>query len=300
MVYAAGSAHLILARGHSTKCSSKMVYEINQPGQLSAPEGGSIQIPFFFCHSWELASNFSVSISWRWKQFHGEYIYRTTPPFIHKDFKDRLSLNWTKGWSNGSLQISNLQRKDKNSYFCRVHLITRYHGKQEWQSIPGTNLTITPAPKKTTQGPPSTAAPSTATPSTAAPSTAATTDGLSTTTADKSSGPLTLGAMVGVALAGAVFIIAILGVTVYLRWKRSKGQGTTARAPARGSFQNTEENYENTGNKGRHREPELDTKDDNILYASLALSSLNSRSAPPCQPPQENPQEETLYSTVKT
>ncbi|XP_074184435.1 paired immunoglobulin-like type 2 receptor alpha isoform X2 [Rhinolophus sinicus] len=258
-----------LQAGRSTKCSSKLDYEVYQPGQLSAPEGGSVHIPFSFCHPWEL-------------------------PSVLSDFKDRLSLNWTKDWSNGSLQISNLRREDKSSYFCRVHLTLQNHDKINWQSIPGTNLTITPAPKKTTQGPTSTAAPSTAT-----PSTAATTDGLSTT-ADKSSGPLTLGAIVGVALAGAVFIIAILGVTVYLRWKRSKGLRTNARAPARGSFQNTEENYENTGNKGRHREPELDTKDDNILYASLALSSLNSRSAPPCQPPQENPQEETLYSTVKT
>lgn len=282
-----------LQAGRSTKCTSNLDYEFNQPRQLSATEGGSIQIPFSFCYSWELSSNFNVSISWRWKQFHGEFIY--APHFIHKDFKNRLSLNWTKGWSNGSLQISNLRREDESFYFCRVHLTTRNHGKKEWQSIPGTNLTITPATKKTTQGPPSTAAPTT----TAAPATTATTDGLSTT-ADKSSGPLTQGAIVGVALAGAVFIIAILGVMVYLRWKRIKGLRTNARAAAGGSFQNTEENYENTGNKGRHREPELDTNDDNILYASLALSSLTSRSAPPCQPPQENPQEETLYSTLKT
>uniref|UniRef100_A0A671DZR4 Immunoglobulin domain-containing protein n=1 Tax=Rhinolophus ferrumequinum TaxID=59479 RepID=A0A671DZR4_RHIFE len=286
-----------LQAGRSTKCNSQYLYEVNQPKQLSAPEGGSVQIPFSFCHPWELSNVLSVTISWKWKHFHGETIYNTTPSFIHKDFKNRLSLNWTEDGRSGFLQISNLRRQDKSVYFCRVHLTARNHSKKNWQCVPGTNLVITPATKKTTKGPPSTT--TTATTTTATTTTAATTEGLCITDGIKSSDPC-LGAIVGVALAGAVFIIAILGVLVYLRCKRNKGLWTNARAPARGSFQNTEENYENTRNKGQHREPELDPKDDNIFYASLALSSLTSRSAPPCQPPQQNPQDETLYSTLKT
>lgn len=81
-----------------------------------------------------------------------------TLPFIHKDFENRLSLNWTEDRRSGSLQITNRRREDKSLYFYRVHLTPRNHNKQEWQSIPGTNLTITPATKKTTQGPTSTAA----------------------------------------------------------------------------------------------------------------------------------------------
>nr|XP_019575473.1 PREDICTED: paired immunoglobulin-like type 2 receptor beta [Rhinolophus sinicus] len=146
-----------LQAGRSTKCNSQFLYEIKQPKELSAPECGSIQIPFYLCHPWELPSVLSVSISWRWKQFHGETIYSTTPPFIHKDFENRLSLNWTEDGRRGSLQISNLRREDKGSYFCRVHLTLQNHDKINWQSIPGTNLTIFSAPKKTTQGPTSTA-----------------------------------------------------------------------------------------------------------------------------------------------
>lgn len=36
--------------------------------------------------------------------------------------------------------------------------------------------------------------------------------------------PLSLGAIVGVALAAAVFVTAILGLIVFLRWKRRRGK----------------------------------------------------------------------------
>lgn len=274
-----------LQNGSSTKCNSKPEYEVNQPKWLSAPEGGSIHIPFSFCHPWELANVLSVCITWRWKNFHGKFIYNMTPCFIHEDFKNRLFLNWTEGLGNGSLQISNLRREDESTYFCRVYLTTRTHGEIVWQSIPGTRLTITHAPKKTIP---------------VLTTTAPTTTSTGTTPTEHSSRPLPLGATVGMALAGAVFVITILGLMVYLRWKRSKGLRTTARAPARGSFQNTEEKYENTGNEGQHRDPKLDPKGDSVLYASLALSSLTSLSEPPCHPSHENPQEETLYSILKT
>lgn len=270
-----------LQNGSSTKCNSKAPYEVNQPKWLSAPKGGSIHIPFSFCHPWESASVLSVRITWRWKDFQGAFIYNTTPHFIHTDFQNRLFLNWTESWENGYLQISNLRKEDESLYFCRVYLTLKEHEEEVWQSIPGTRLTITRAPKKTTQVP--------------------TTASAGTTATKKSSWPLPLGAIVGVALVGAVLGIAILGAMVYLRWKRSKGLRTKARAPARGSFQNTEETYENIGNEGQHRDPKLDPKDDRILYASLALSSLTSPpSAPPCHPAHENPQEETLYSILKT
>ena len=53
-----------------------------------------------------------------------------------------------------------------------------------------------------------------------------TTDVINVLGEERSSGswPLTAGAIVGVALASAVLIIAILGLMVYLRWKRSKGK----------------------------------------------------------------------------
>ena len=67
-----------------------------------------------------------------------------TPLFTHKNFKNRLFLNWTEPEKNGSLQISNLRREDESVYFCRVQLDTLRDGKQRWQSIEGTKLTITP------------------------------------------------------------------------------------------------------------------------------------------------------------
>lgn len=292
-----------LQAGGSAKCISNLNYEVHQPEHLSAPEGGSVDIPFSFCYPWKLASDPNVHISWRWKQFHGEFIYNTTPPFTHEAFKNRLSLNWTKGQRNGSLRISNLRREDGRSYFCRVQLTTRNEGEKVWQSIPGTKLIITRATEKTTKDPTSTT------------STTTTTDGLGVSGDKWTSGsrPLTPGAIVGVALAGAVLIITILGLVVYLRCRRSKGLqtkcgkddvqgGKKARAPDRGSFHNTEEKHKNIGHKGLHRDSKPDPKVDSILYASLTLSNSTSPSptAPPSHLLHESPQEETLYSMLKT
>lgn len=127
----------------SAKCNSKHWHEVNQPEYLSASEGDSIHIPFSFCYPWELAENPNVNIIWRWKHFHGEFIYNMNTHFIHKDFENRLSLSWTRSSRNGSLQISKLRREDECWYFCRVQLTTQRHGRQMWQSINGTKLTIT-------------------------------------------------------------------------------------------------------------------------------------------------------------
>ncbi|KAB0384841.1 hypothetical protein FD755_006758 [Muntiacus reevesi] len=134
-----------LQAGHWAQINPEPLFGMKQPRHLSAPEGGSILIHFSFFHPWELAKDPNVRISWRWKHFHGEYIYKTTPPFIHENFKNRLFLNWRESEKTGSLRISHLRREDQSVYFCRVQLDTLTDGKQMWQSIEGTNLTVTPA-----------------------------------------------------------------------------------------------------------------------------------------------------------
>ncbi|XP_054570882.1 paired immunoglobulin-like type 2 receptor beta isoform X3 [Eptesicus fuscus] len=167
-----------LQAGGSAECILNPDLGLYQPERLSAPEGGSIDIPFSFCLSWELATDPNVRIYWRWKDFHGEFIYNTTPPFTHEDFKNRLSLNWAKGQTNGSLRISNLRREDQTT-------------------------------EKTTTDPTSTT----------------TTDGLSVSGDKGRSGfwPLSKEVVVSMAVASTVLKIAILGLMVYLRWKRSQG-----------------------------------------------------------------------------
>uniref|UniRef100_A0A8C6DJM1 Immunoglobulin domain-containing protein n=1 Tax=Moschus moschiferus TaxID=68415 RepID=A0A8C6DJM1_MOSMO len=193
---------------------------MKQPRELSAPKGGSILIPFSFSYSWELAKVPNVRIFWRWKQFHGEFIYNMTPPFTHKNFKNRLFLNWTEREKNGSLRISNLRRQDQSVYFCQVELVTLRDGKKRWQSIEGTKLTITPDTKTTTWG----------------PTTTTITAGLGGSEGKKSSKlwSLTMEPKDGLALASVVLLkIPIVGLTVYLGWKRSKGKwsGTSNLSP---------------------------------------------------------------------
>ncbi|XP_004761556.1 paired immunoglobulin-like type 2 receptor alpha [Mustela putorius furo] len=275
-------------------------YGINQPDRLSAPEGGSVRIPFSFYHDWQLAPDPRVSVALRRTHFHGPVIYNSTQPFIHKDYRNRISLELSPGQRSGSLQISNLQEKDGNLYFCRIQVETLRCGTKVWQALEGTELTITPAFKTTTTAPTTTA------PTTTAPTT--TDVGDLEDSKSSTSSVLSVEAAVGVALAVAVLIIAILGLILYLRRKRSKGLKTNARAVPEGSVQNTEEKYENIGIKRQQTEPRMEPKlepkdeaqgDNPILYASLTLSSSSSRAAPPHLPPKEAPQEETLYSLVK-
>ncbi|XP_069342866.1 paired immunoglobulin-like type 2 receptor beta [Eulemur rufifrons] len=132
-----------LQAGGSAGSNHRFHYGVIQPEHLAAPIRGSIQIPFSFYYSWVLAKVPNVSISWRRGHYHGEFIYNTTRSFIHKNYTNRLFLNWTEDQKSGSLRILNLREGDQSEYFCRVHLTTQDAGRQEWQSIKGTKLTIT-------------------------------------------------------------------------------------------------------------------------------------------------------------
>nr|XP_015302640.2 paired immunoglobulin-like type 2 receptor alpha isoform X1 [Macaca fascicularis] len=261
-------------------------YGVTQRKHLSAPMGGSVEIPFSFYHPWELAAAPNMKISWRRGNFHGEFFYRTRPAFIHEDYSNRLLLNWTEGQDRGLLRIWNLRKEDQSVYFCRVELDTRRSGRQRWQSIDGTKLTITQAVTTTTRR----------------PSSATTTAGLRVTQGKRHSDSwhLSLKTAVGVTVAVAVLGIMILGLICLLRWRRRKGQQRTkATTPAKEPFQNTEEPYENIRNEGQNTDPKPNPKDDGIVYASLALSSSTSPRVPPSHHPLKSPQNETLYSVLK-
>uniref|UniRef100_A0A8C9I1F3 Paired immunoglobin like type 2 receptor beta n=1 Tax=Piliocolobus tephrosceles TaxID=591936 RepID=A0A8C9I1F3_9PRIM len=184
---------------------------VTQPKHLSAPMGGSVEIPFSFYHPWELATAPNMQISWRRGHFHGQFFYRTRPAFIHKDYSNRLFLNWTEGQDHGLLRISNLRKEDQSVYFCRVQLDTRRSGRQQWQSINGTKLTITQGNSPTT---------------TWWPNSATTTAGLRVTEGKghAESWHLSLDTAVSVALAAAVLKTVALGLLCLLRWRRRKGK----------------------------------------------------------------------------
>ncbi|XP_037057635.1 paired immunoglobulin-like type 2 receptor beta isoform X3 [Peromyscus leucopus] len=131
-----------LQAGNSAEPNRERTYGVNQPARLSGVQGGSIEIPFSFYFPWELAEDPQMRILWRWKHFHGEFIYNSSSGFIHEHFKNRLILNWTQPQTSGVLRILDLKEKDQTVYFCRIHLNTR-EGMKKFQSIPGTQLTIT-------------------------------------------------------------------------------------------------------------------------------------------------------------
>ncbi|KAM6156406.1 paired immunoglobulin-like type 2 receptor beta [Erethizon dorsatum] len=197
-----------LQAGDSAVFSREPPYGVTQPRNLYAAIGGSVEIPFSFYHPWTLARNPQVRLSWRRTHFHEEFFYNTSPPFTHKDFKDRLFLNWTKEQTSGSLGIQNLRAEDQNVYFCRVQLKTQSEGTKALQAIKGTTLTITSAAKTTTWNPSTMAS-------------KATTAGLKVTEGKRTSEswPLDLGAITGVAVATAVLLTPLVALMVFLRCK---------------------------------------------------------------------------------
>uniref|UniRef100_A0A8C0KLK6 Paired immunoglobulin-like type 2 receptor beta n=1 Tax=Canis lupus dingo TaxID=286419 RepID=A0A8C0KLK6_CANLU len=197
-------------------CGSAL--RMDQPEHLSAPKGGTVHINFTFYYCGALAKDPRVSIALRRTHFHGEVIYNSTRHFVHEDYKDRIILNLPEGQKSGFLQILNLREEDENMYFCRVQLKTQRFGLQSVQSILGTKLTIYLAPKTTTKGP---------------TSTVTTTTGLSVLEGNRTSVslPLSVEAVVKVALTIAVLKTVILGLTLYLRWKTSKGKWFWATPP---------------------------------------------------------------------
>lgn len=276
-----------LHTGNSAGYQKKYGYGVDQPEHLTGIQGGSIEIPFSFYFPWEFTKDPKISIAWRWKHFHGEFIYTSTQRFIHEHFKGRLIVNWTQGQTSGVLRILNLKKNDQTTYFGRIFLQTA-EGMEKWQSIPGTNLTVT----NNTSTPATLPSTTTATPSTH-PQTV-TTEGMK----DEPKSGLDPQTIIVLAVAAAVFLAVVLGLTVFLGWRRKQGQRTKAETPAREPLENSEKR-ESIGHEGQYMDPTENPKDNNIVYASISLSSPTSPGAAPSLPVQKNPQEETVYSTIK-
>ncbi|XP_013210720.1 paired immunoglobulin-like type 2 receptor alpha [Microtus ochrogaster] len=213
-----------LPPGNSAGSNKVNDFGVNQPAHLSGVQGSSIEIPFSFYYPWKSPKDLQITILWRWKNFHGKLIYNSSSGFILKHFKNRLILNWTQPQTSGVLRILDLKEKDQAVYFCRVRLKARKVKEEFFQSIPGTNLSITPSECKPTTSP----SPSTVT-STRTKNTLTATEGQMS----RENKTLDLGTTVGVAVAAAVLLAGVLGLMLFLRWKRRKGQRTKAETPAR-------------------------------------------------------------------
>ncbi|XP_059105422.1 paired immunoglobulin-like type 2 receptor beta [Peromyscus eremicus] len=195
-----------LQAGNSPGSNKVNAFGVNQPAHLSGVQGSSIEIPFSFYFPWELAEDPQMRILWRWKKFHGEFIYNSTPRFIHEHFKNRLILNWTQPQTAGVLRILDLKKKDQTVYFCRVHLNTK-EGTRIWQTTDGTRLAISPAISTTMQSP-------------SMITSAVTTAGLEDTEDQRNPSLVNLGATVGVVVATAVLITPVYVLMVFLWWKQ--------------------------------------------------------------------------------
>ncbi|KAK7797012.1 hypothetical protein U0070_011383 [Myodes glareolus] len=193
-----------LQAGNLTGSNREKLYGFGQPTHVSGVQGGSIEIPFFFYFPWELAKDPQMRILWKWKHVHGEIIYNSSSGFIHEHFKDRFILNWTQPQTFGVLRILDLKEKDQTVYFCRVHLKTTKR-MEGFQSINGTQLTITPAVRTITKSP-------------SIITSTVTTASLEYT--ERNPSLVSLGATVGVVMATAVLITPIYVMLIFFWWKK--------------------------------------------------------------------------------
>ncbi|XP_075831231.1 paired immunoglobulin-like type 2 receptor beta-2 [Microtus pennsylvanicus] len=195
-----------LQAGNPAGSNREYLYGFDQQTHISGVQGDSIEIPFSFYFPWKLAKDPQMRILWRWKHFHGEFIYNSSSGFIHEHFKNRLILNWTQPQASGVLRILDLKEKDQTVYFCRVHLKTK-KCTESFQSINGTQLFITPAVRTITKSP-------------SIVTSAVTMAGLEDIEGQRNPSLVSLGATIGVVLATAVLITPVYVMLIFLRWKK--------------------------------------------------------------------------------
>nr|XP_020646096.1 paired immunoglobulin-like type 2 receptor beta isoform X1 [Pogona vitticeps] len=123
-------------------------FSIWQPCHLSAQAKESITLPCKFSYSWKVPPNPEIWVYWRLGSFHSQtYLFNHTSQklYTHKNFSRRVSLvGDPEKKHEASIQIGSLSELDSNIYFCRISVQTEKKRKT-WQSIKGTNLTVTAA-----------------------------------------------------------------------------------------------------------------------------------------------------------
>ncbi|XP_054850760.1 paired immunoglobulin-like type 2 receptor alpha isoform X2 [Eublepharis macularius] len=130
-------------------CVCLKEFQICQPLQLSAWVDASIILPcdFTYHQDWEPSSD--VQLHWRLGSFHSTnflFNYSSRKQYTHPNFHGRVS--WVgndRQTDTASIQIGALRASDSLLYFCRVSVMTG-DKREEWQTINGTNLTVTASP----------------------------------------------------------------------------------------------------------------------------------------------------------
>lgn len=106
----------------------------------------SITLPCSFAHHQNWGPSGVAQVHWRLGRFHSKrylFICCQSPTHTDPEFQGRVSLARQEGQPyTAAIRITALRESDSQLYFCRVSMETR-HGEQAWQTIHGTNLTVT-------------------------------------------------------------------------------------------------------------------------------------------------------------
>ncbi|XP_015270360.1 PREDICTED: paired immunoglobulin-like type 2 receptor alpha [Gekko japonicus] len=132
-------------------CVCHQQYQVCQPTQLSAVVNGSVTLPCRFSYDSRWEPSAAAQVRWRLGGFHStRYLFSCCLDQRHTDpeFQGRVSLDREEGQRHtASIRITALRESDSRLYFCRVSVKPQFGKEKEWQTITGTNLTVTAPPQ---------------------------------------------------------------------------------------------------------------------------------------------------------
>lgn len=103
-------------------------------------------LPCTFNHTSKWRPTTDIRVSWRLEGFHSKiFVFNytnNTTQYTHHNYSDRIALVGDLQKNNASIQIAALKESDSNKYFCRVHMKISTGKEEFWQTLEGTNLTV--------------------------------------------------------------------------------------------------------------------------------------------------------------
>ncbi|XP_032872883.1 paired immunoglobulin-like type 2 receptor beta [Amblyraja radiata] len=115
-------------------------YLVDQPEQVNGVEGGSVTLPCSFSYPVNLRPR-GFDVSWRFGEFHGQFIFNRSQAIIHSRYKGRITFVGSPIRDHtASIRLDNLRRNDSGRYFCRVKILGERN--DVCQSITGTLLSV--------------------------------------------------------------------------------------------------------------------------------------------------------------
>nr|XP_033781472.1 paired immunoglobulin-like type 2 receptor alpha isoform X2 [Geotrypetes seraphini] len=270
-------------------------FTVSQPTSVSAVVGRPVILSCKFSYP-PYTGPLEMSVYWRIGNFHGAFIYNRTKTinFTRQDYKGRISLvGDPQREKTASIRITDLREKDSTFYFCRVQVKQNNGNTEQWQSIPGTHLSVSVQTSTTIQSDTSTRICTTRGPTSTAQ-----------TAVGDTKGPQELIPVISGVVVGILLLICVIGLTCFLlRRSRGRRQADKGIKEASQKEASQPEMYVSVRKTESRQPAQFSPKsleevqlESALVYASLNLKSSSTARKKELRAPLP---EETLYAAVR-